>query len=102
MVTYPNQKVVHINKPQYIKNFLQVGIDEWQAAAKNLSAATFKVYLYLASNANGFDLALSPQAIEEQIGVSKSSYHRAIKELTDNGYITNFQGNIYNFYTKPR
>ena len=67
MTTYPNQKVIHINKNKYTANFLQVGIDEWQTAFKKLTPSAFAVYLYLASNADGFDLALSQKAIENAL-----------------------------------
>ena len=45
MKTYPNQKVIHIQKRTYVDNFLQVGNDEWQRAAKKLSGSAFKLYL---------------------------------------------------------
>lgn len=101
MVTYPNQKIIHINKGEYTQNYLTVGIDEWIEASKVLKPNTFKVYLYLCSNANGFDLALSRQDIINKLGISLDSYKRAIKELTDKKYIELKQGNVYDFYTMP-
>lgn len=97
MYTMPNQKVVIIQKENYKSDFLQIGIEEWQEASKILSPAAFKLYLYLASNANGFKLALSQLAVEFAIGISKSSYHRAIKELEENGYVYKKSGNVYFF-----
>ena len=35
MVTYPNQKIIHINKGEYTQNYLTVGNDEWIEASKN-------------------------------------------------------------------
>ena len=87
MSTYPNQKIIHINKNRYKANFLQVGIDEWQEAFKELKPSTFAIYLYLASNADGFDLALSQKAIENALGIKKTAYHNAIAELKEKGYI---------------
>lgn len=98
--TVANQKVVRINKPRYRDNFLQVGIDEWQTAFKELKPSTFAVYLYLASNADGFNLALSKEAVENAIGIKKTAYHSAIKELEEKGYIQHKQGNIFFFNTK--
>lgn len=101
MKTYPNQKVIHINKNKYSANFLQIGINEWQQAYKELKPSTFAIYLYLASNADGFDLALSQQAIENSLGIKKTAYHTAIKELKERGYIQVIQGNVEAFFTAP-
>ena len=101
MTTYPNQKVIHINKNKYTANFLQVGIDEWQTAFKKFTPSAFAVYLYLASNADGFDLALSQKAIENALGIKKTAYHNAIEALKKEGYIEVLQGNIEVFHTAP-
>lgn len=89
MQTHPNQKTVTINKPSYTNNFLQIGIAEWQQAAKLLSPNAFLLYLYLSSNANGFKLILSPILVAEATGMSKSSYNRSINELRELGYMRN-------------
>lgn len=65
MTTYPNQKIIHIQKKKVVKDFLQIGNSEWKKAYKDLKASTFGLYLYLASNADGYDLALSQKAIEQ-------------------------------------
>ena len=97
MSTVPNQKVVVIQKNSYKSDFLQIGISEWQEASKVLSPAAFKLYLYLASNASGFRLALSQVAVENAIGISKSTYHRAVKELEEKRYLQLDCGNTYFF-----
>ena len=101
MNTYPNQKIIHINKKSYKSNFLQVGIEEWQEAFQQLKPSTFAVYLYLASNADGFDLALSQKAVEKALNIKKTAYHSAIAELKEKGYIGTMQGNIDYFFTNP-
>ena len=100
MITYPNQKILHINKPES-NNFLQVDKDAWMNACNELTYNAFKVYLYLAGNQNGFDLALSKKALQEEIKMHDNTYTKVIKELTEKGYIVNKQGNIYDFYTIP-
>lgn len=102
MQTYPNQKIIHINKKEYKDNFLQIGIDEWQHAAKVLSPVAFKLYLYLAGNKNNFNLALSQKAVENALNIKKTAYHDAVKELTFMGYLDNKQGNIQVFTTTPK
>lgn len=101
MKTYPNQKVIHIQKRTYEDNFLQVGNDEWQRAARELSGSAFKLYLYLAGNKDGFELALSQKAVEDTTGLSKNTYHRAVEELETKGYLSGTKGNVYVFSPSP-
>lgn len=101
MKTYPNQKVIHIQKRTYEDNFLQVGNDEWQRAARELSGSAFKLYLYLAGNKDGFELALSQKAVEDTTGLSKNTYHRAVEELETKGYLSSTKGNVYVFSPSP-
>ena len=101
MTTYPNQKIVVIGKEKVSKNFLQVNNDNWEAASRNLKDSAFRLYMYLSKNADGFKLALSQKAVEEAIGVKKTAYHSAIKELKEQGYITEGSGNTLYFFTSP-
>lgn len=101
MITYPNQKIIHINK-ETTTNFLQVDKDAWMNASNELNYGTFKMYLYLAGNQDDFDLALSPVAVKEKLGISKNTYHRAIEELIEKNYLVLKQGNIYDFYVYPQ
>lgn len=99
--TAPNQKVIVINKQGYKANFLQIGLKEIQEAGKKYNHSTLCLYLYLAGNANNYELALSPVAFENAFGVSKSRYYEAFKQLEKDGYIVKDKGNRYNFYTTP-
>ena len=101
MKIYPNQKVIHIQKRTYEDNFLQVGNDEWQRAARELSGSAFKLYLYLAGNKDGFELALSQKAVEDTTGLSKNTFHRAVEELEAKGYLSSTKGNVYVFSPSP-
>lgn len=100
MITYPNQKIIHINK-ETSSNFLQVDKDAWMNASENLTYNAFRVYLYLAGNQNGFDLALSKKAIQAEIKMHDNTYKKVIKELQETGYLVQKQGNIYDFFTVP-
>lgn len=62
-ITYPNQRMVNIHREKISADFLGIKNENWKAAARDLGAHAFMLYLYLASNANGFTLALSPAAI---------------------------------------
>lgn len=101
-MSVPNQKIVRIHKTKYKENFLQISIDEWQAAVRKMNLSEFALYLYLAGNANGFNLELSRQAFENATGYKKTAYNDAVKKLIKLGYLIQKQGNIYDFYTSPR
>ena len=100
-MSVPNQKIIHITKPAYKKEFLQIGISEWQNARREMTYGEFCLYLYLAGNMNGFDLELSKEAFENATGFKKTTYHSAVKKLTDLGYLTYSHGNTWNFHTTP-
>ncbi|MDL2237048.1 helix-turn-helix domain-containing protein [Christensenellaceae bacterium OttesenSCG-928-K19] len=100
-MSVPNQKLILIQKQKYESRFLQIGIEEWQNAGKDLNYSEFKLYLYLASNKDGFPLELSQKAVENATGIKKSSYHDAFKKLLKRGYISSVHGNKYYFFTTP-
>ena len=82
--TVSNQKVIHIHKPSYTCDFLQIGNEEWQAVStdkKNLGRTALQLYLYLAANANGYQFALSQQAVENAVGIGRTSYDKYLKRL---------------------
>ncbi len=83
----------------------RLGNEEWQAVStdkKNLGRTALQLYLYLAANANGFQFALSQQAVENAVGIGRTSYDKYLKRLEDMGYIVWRHGNVYDFYTTPR
>ena len=96
MAKYANQKTIIINKKKYDKNFLQIGIDEWQEAYKKLKPTTFAIYLYLCGNKDGYHFDLSPAAIDNALGIKKTAYYSAIQQLEEENYIVDG-----NFYTTP-
>ena len=100
-MSVPNQRIVKIHKPKYRENFLQIGIDEWQAAVKVMTKCEFALYLYLAGNTDGFNLELSRQAFENATGYKKTAYNDAVNKLIQLGYIVHKGGNFYHFYTSP-
>lgn len=101
--TVPNQRVVEIHREKAKSNFLGIQNENWQAAARDLGAHALMLYLYLASNANGYDLALSPAAIRQAIGMPKSTYRDQFEKLVDKGYLVQRkESNIYDFYETPK
>ena len=102
--TYPNQKTITIHKDPVKENFLQVNICEWQEAFATLPRISFGLYLYLCGNADGFPLALSSVDVQKSLGVSDSSYRRAVEDLLAAGYLMMRNGNEHtlDFYTTPQ
>lgn len=101
MTTHPNQKIIKIYKPKPIHGFLQVNKEDWQEAYKTLGQSAFGLYLYLANNNDDFRIALSPIAVKNAIGISESTYRRAIDELIKWAYLTLEKNNTYVFTTAP-
>jgi hypothetical protein len=105
--TVPNQKVVHINRDMPEKNegnFLLIKKDNLYAAYRDLNATALCLYLYLAGNMDGFNLALSPKAIHEEMGMPLSTVKDQIKVLIQKGYLVpkSEGSNVFDFYETPR
>jgi len=103
MVSYPNQKTVTVHKTRCYQDFMQVNKDEWMDAFSTLTRSGFGLYLYCCGNMNGYRFALSSQAVQNALGISDSSYRRAVEELLANGYFIEENNNkTLHFYTTPQ
>lgn len=100
--TFPNQKTVRIHREIARTDFLGIKNDNWQAAARDLRPHALLLYLYLASNADNYNLALSPAAVREAVGMARSTYNDQIQILIDKGYLVRSHGNTFDFYEVPR
>lgn len=101
--TVPNQRLVAIHRDRATSDFLGIKNENWQSAARDLGAHALMLYLYLASNANGFTLALSPAAIRQAVGMPQSTYRDQFVKLIDRGYLVQRKdSNIYDFYETPQ
>lgn len=100
-MSFPNQKKVVIHKEKCQVDFLQVKNIEWQFACRVLTPAAFKIYLYLTSNKDGFHLWLSREDVYEKVGIAKTAYYSALKELERFGYLIERTPSIYEFSTTP-
>lgn len=82
----PNQKLVSVSKEETGTHTI-LSLKGIQRASRDLSGESFKLWLYLAKNQDGHTLALSMvDALSWGIG-SESSYHRAVKQLIEKGYL---------------
>lgn len=98
MSSYPNQNTFLINKEEVkrdsgkLRPYLTAYIDTIQTAAKNLMGNSFKLYIYLLSNANGYTSAFSPKDVADKYGCSVDSVRNAFKTLVSKGYLTLIKG----------
>lgn len=100
--TYPNQRIVCVHREPAKTDFLGIKNANWQAAARDLRPFAFLLYLYLASNANNYTLALSPVAVQEAIGMARNTYRDQLKVLISKGYLVQRDGNTFDFYEVPQ
>jgi len=100
--TFPNQRMVRIHREKIESDFLGIKNENWMAASRILGATAFRLYIYLAANADNYTLALSPAAIAQEIGMAKSTYHDQFKKLESLGYLVKSHGNTYEFYEVPQ
>lgn len=101
-MTYPNQRMVRVHRERVSSDFLGIKNENWQAASRDLGAHALQLYLYLASNANNYTLALSPVAVRQAIGMARSTYHDQFHKLIDKGYLVPAHGNTFEFYEVPQ
>ena len=52
-----------------------------------LNGSAYKLWSYLGHNQNEHEFGLSMEDVCRQTGISKNSYHRAVKELIEKGYL---------------
>ena len=101
-ITFPNQRMVRVHRERAASDFLGIKNENWQAASRDLGAHALQLYLYLASNANNYTVALSPVAVRQAIGMARSTYHDQFHKLVDRGYLVPSNGNTFEFYEVPQ
>ena len=100
--TSPHQRVIHIHRERVSSDFLGIKNENWKAASRMLGAHALLLYMYLAANADHFELALSPAAIEAEIGMPRSTYKDQFRKLINYGYLVPRSGNRFDFYETPQ
>ena len=101
-ITFPNQRMARVHRERAASDFLGIKNENWQAASRDLGAHALQLYLYLASNANNYTVALSPVAVRQAIGMARSTYHDQFHKLVDRGYLVPSNGNTFEFYEVPQ
>ena len=105
--TVENQRrvLVHRDMPKKEEgNFLLIKKENLYAAYRDLNATALCLYLYLAGNKDGFDLAFSPKAIHNEMGLPESTCRDQFKVLENKGYLVRRSdtSNVYDFHEKPK
>ena len=98
---YANQKTIRIHKPKVDRNFLQIPNADWMAINKTLGPYGLQLYLYLAANADGYSLNLSPQNAENDAGIRRTTFYEYMKKLEIHGYLVWKKSNVYDFLPLP-
>ena len=106
--TVPNQKLVTIHRIPLNKGngFLGINKSSFEKALRKMGSrnyACFTLYLWLLANSNGYQFGLSPEAIENQIGMPKSTVRDLVNRLIKYGYLIRKEegSNRYDFYEDP-
>lgn len=100
--SFPHQKWIKVHKPRVTERFLQISHEDWMTANKTLTPFGLQLYLYLASNNDNYEFALSPADAEERAGIKSTSFHKYMRRLEEEGYLVWKHGNVFDFYTSPR
>ena len=95
----PKQRLFYINSETVNSGALNILAPTWQKASRSLNGAAFKLYLLLASVANGAPCVLVAEEVAAALGISQASYWKAITELAAAGFIIQRERNQYDFYT---
>ena len=69
---------------------------------KKYGPYALQLYLYLAKNANNYEMALSQAAAEVEAGIKKTTSHKYLDLFIREGYLVKRNGNTYDFYEVPR
>lgn len=98
----PNQKAIRIHKCSISNTrFTTFTYESMLYAMKKLSPSAFKVWVWLCSNKEGYELALSGAILQEDCDFSSATYTKSVRELINKGFLTpaelrrNFQGYIF-------
>lgn len=111
---YPNQSSVTIHKTatNYADEeipFCMFSKGCWNYASRTLTKkSSLQLYTYLLMNADGFQTGFSPQNIQNECGIARSSFFKARDELIEEGflYLNKKDGkslfyDAYEFYESP-
>ena len=101
-MSVPNQKKIKINKEICDSSnlYATINLEALHAAMKDLTKiGAFKLWMYLSKNQDGYEFDLSCVDCGTW-GIKRDSYHGAVNELIDKGYLVKNNQNRYIFNEK--
>ena len=105
---FPNQKLITIHKEKCSQTdyYVRSNRDASFRACRDFSgrfANAFILWYYLSSIKDGSEWALSPEAVEEAVGLKIDAYNTAVEKLIEKRYLVLKSGNtVYDFYEVPQ
>lgn len=84
-----NQRIIKVKRTteSVKKDYFKISNKNLQIAMLNLKSNSFKLFCYLADNANGYNVPFYPCDFEKVAGVSYDTYKRSFQELLDKGFL---------------
>ena len=88
-MSVPNQNRIKVlrSSDSVKKDFFKISNRNLRIAMYNLKPNTFKLYCYLADNADGYIFDLYPCEFERFANVSYDTYKRSFQELKEKGFL---------------
>lgn len=105
MAHYANQKTIIIHRSNPIgdkKQYLAIDCQALSTAARILTPSGLKLFLYLASNQDGYQKDYSPKDFSNIYGVSVDAARKARLDLQANGYLVESENGKLEFYERPQ
>lgn len=103
-MSVPNQKIIQVQKQKCDKQnkYAMVNLEAKRAAACNLDAGAFKMWNYFSDNQDYYTFELSRAAVEQNYGIKKKQYDKAIQDLIEKRYLIQIEdSNKYIFSEIP-
>lgn len=101
-VSHPFQKNITVHREKVDNDFLCIKNENWKRANRDLTPFGLQLYLYLASNKDGYNFSLSQADAETQAGIRRTSFHTYINLMIRKSYLVKGRGNCYDFYETPQ
>ena len=100
--SHPFQKNITVHREKAVKDFLCIKNEHWKRANKDLTPYGLQLYLYFASNRDGYNFNLSQEDAEKDAGIRKTTFHTYVNKMIEKGYLVWSKGNCYDFYEVPQ
>ena len=101
-VSHPFQKNITIHREKAEKDFLCIKNENWKRANRDLTPYGLQLYLYFASNKDGYNFDLSAEHADKDANIKRTTFHTYINLMIQKGYLVKRRGNCFDFYETPQ